>query len=223
MDMKFVLISDTHGDHRKLSLPAADTIIHAGDISADGDPDEVLDFIHWFDELNYKNKLLIAGNHDWHMETHAQEMSDKLAASSIHYLHDSGVEIDGIRFWGSPITPEFFNWAFQRKQGAEIAAHWDLIPDDTEVLITHGPPYGIMDKVPENDGSLSHAGCSRLLNRIRDVQPALHIFGHIHEGFGERKIDGTHFFNVCSMNSAYQLQNPPVVLHYSSDNHVKRL
>jgi len=212
--MKFVFISDTHGDHRHLSLPVADTIIHAGDISAEGDADAVRDFVRWFDELDYKNKILIAGNHDWHMESHAEEMSCELAESSIHYLRDSGVVIEGIRFWGSPITPEFFNWAFQRKQGDDIAAHWELIPEDTEVLITHGPPYGIMDRVPEQDGTLSHAGCSRLLKRVREVQPALHIFGHIHEGFGQRNIDGTRFFNVSSMNSTYQLHNPPVVLNY---------
>jgi len=196
-------------------LPAADTIIHAGDVSADGDPDEVTDFINWFDALNYKNKILIAGNHDWHLERHAEQMSRELASSSIHYLLDSGVELNGIRFWGSPITPEYFDWAFQRRQGDEIAVHWDLIPDDTDVLITHGPPYGIMDKVPELDGTLSHAGCSRLLRRIQQVQPELHIFGHIHEGYGERKIDSTRFFNVSSMNADYQIQNPPVVLHYS--------
>lgn len=213
--MKFVLISDTHGDHRKLQLPHADTIVHAGDLSADGDPKEVRDFIAWFDALDYTNKILIAGNHDWHMQTHAAEMASVLAESSINYLFDSGVEIDGIRFWGSPFTPEYFNWAFQCKQGDEMDLHWKKIPENTHVLITHGPPYGIMDKVPEDDGTLSHAGCARLLRRIRTIKPALHIFGHIHEGFGEQKVDETHFYNVSSMNSAYKIHNPPVVLSYS--------
>lgn len=216
MDMKIVLISDTHGDHRKLELPAADTIVHAGDLSAHGDPEEVREFIKWFDQLDYANKLLIAGNHDWYMESHSDLIAEELARSSIHYLNDSGVVIQDIRFWGSPITPVFFDWAFQRQQGDEIAEHWALIPKDTQILITHGPPYGIMDLVPEQDGSLSHAGCHRLLQRVQDLQPDLHIFGHIHEGFGELELAGTRFLNVCSMNSNYQIHNPPVVVEYST-------
>ncbi len=216
--MKFVAISDTHGDHHHLTLPPGDVIIHAGDISANGKLEQVEDFIHWFDALDYPHKILIAGNHDWYLDTHAALFAKLLSTTSITYLNDSGVKIDGVSLWGSPITPVFFDWAFQREHGEAIASHWRLIPENTQILITHGPPHGIMDLVPENDGSLSNAGCKQLLKRVQAISPVVHLFGHIHEGFGEYRAGGTRFLNVCSMNSSYRLQNPAVVFEHTPDS-----
>lgn len=160
--MKIVAISDTHGKHKKLSLPPADCIIHAGDVTAGGSTDQALEFINWFQGLDYQYKIFIAGNHDRFFERTAD-----IDPGSAYYLNDSGVEIEGIKFWGSPIQPVFNNWAFNKKRGQEIKKHWDLIPDDTDVLITHGPPYGYLDIGPAGN----HLGCEELLKRVMHVSP----------------------------------------------------
>ena len=120
-----------------------------------------------------------------------------------HYLDDSGCEIEGIRFWGSPITPEFCNWAFMREP-RDIGRHWDAIPDDTDVLITHGPPHGILDQCPDS------VGCEQLLEAVKRVGPKVHAFGHIHEGHGILEKDGTTFVNASIMDGRYRPVNAPI-------------
>lgn len=224
--MKFVVISDTHGDHRQMTVPAGDTIIHAGDMTANGRIGEVQDFIQWFDGLAFDHKLLVAGNHDWYLESDAAAFSELIESTSIHYLNDTGVVLDGIRFWGSPVTPEFFDWAFQCKPGSDIDRHWQLIPPLVDILITHGPPFGVMDQVPQEsnkdpaaenvtmDCVSVNAGCRSLLERVREVAPIFHIFGHIHEGYGQQTQDNVRFINAASMNAQYRLCNPAVEFEF---------
>lgn len=139
--MKIVVISDTHGKHNDLrQLPKGDTLIHAGDVSKRGHPMEILDFLDWFTNQKFKHKVFIAGNHDFFLERAHTNVIEQMIPKDVIYLNNSGVQLDGVKFWGSPITPWFNNWAFNRERGTEIKQYWDLIPENTNVLITHGPP-----------------------------------------------------------------------------------
>lgn len=205
--MKFVVISDTHGQHAKVYLPPGDVLIHAGDISKRGKEEEIKDFLNWFKDLPYEHKIFIAGNHDFYFEKAPKIEIEKIIPSNVIYLNDSGVTIDGIKIWGSPITPTFFNWAFNRDRGNDITAHWNLIPSDTEILITHGPVHKILDKVMDG----THVGCEDLLKKVQKTKPKVHVFGHIHEAYGQHKIDGTTFVNASVLDEDYVMRNKPVI------------
>ena len=157
--MKIVCISDTHGHHEKLKLPEGDLIIHAGDISSRGLRSEISGFLSWFDALDFKYKIFIAGNHDYYFENELQITIEDLIPSDIIYLNDSGIEIEGHQFWGSPVQPWFYNWAFNRHRGSDIRKHWNLIPQETDILITHGPAFGKLDVTVRGE----HVGCADLL------------------------------------------------------------
>lgn len=205
--MKLVLISDTHGKHRQFDIPDGDVLIHAGDIMSDGwDSFEIRDFNNWLGELPQIRKIVIAGNHDWLFEKHR---STRNLLTNAIYLEDSGTEIDGVKFWGSPVQPEFMNWAFNRKRGEKIKKHWGLIPEGTDVLITHGPPAGFRDWTRPGNESL---GCRNLRETVSKIKPKLHVFGHIHGGYGEDHDGGTHFVNASLLNEAYQPTNKPIVV-----------
>ena len=203
--MKIIAISDTHGKHRNLDLPQGDMLIHAGDVSSRGLEDEVLDFLDWYESLDFKYKIFIAGNHDFYFEKEKKEAIEKVIPSNVIYLNDSGVTIEGIKIWGSPIQPWFFDWAFNRKRGEEIAQHWKFIPDDTNILVTHGPAFGLLDKTFREES----VGCEELLKSIKKVKPQFHIAGHIHEAYGQVEKDGTHFINASVLDLRYQLVNKP--------------
>jgi Icc-related predicted phosphoesterase len=205
--LKFVVIADTHSKHRGVRLPKGDVLIHAGDISYRGERMEIKDFLSWFCKQNFKHKIMIAGNHDFIFEKARPKELEQLIPPEIIYLNDSGTVINGIHIWGSPITPKFFNWAFNRARGEAIKKHWDMIPFNTDLLITHGPPYGILDQVLNG----SHAGCKDLLNKIKEVKPKVHVFGHIHESYGTAKNPGITFINASITNELYELTNRPVL------------
>lgn len=204
--MKFIAISDTHGQHAGLSLPEGDVIIHAGDVSKRGTELQVREFLEWFSGLDYRHKIFVAGNHDFHFEKLSSEQLAGLIPENVIYLNDSGIEIEGIRIWGSPVQPWFHDWAFNRGRGADIKKHWDLIPHDTDILITHGPPLGILDRTVYGQ----EVGCADLLNAIARVNPAFHIFGHIHEAYGEQVTGQTKFINASVLNEDYFLVNEPI-------------
>ena len=209
--MKLVCISDTHGDHAKVSLPAGDVLIHAGDITGHGTEEDFLDFLAWFESQPHPHKIFIAGNHDWFLETSMKAAKNFVEETNVIWLNDSGINLNGVNFWGSPITLQFHNWAFMRNAGSDIAEHWKLIPENTDVLITHGPPHGILDLVKRADGSEDLTGCPQLLEAILATQPKVHIFGHIHEEFGVLVHEGIEFLNVSTMNQSYAIANEPVV------------
>lgn len=208
--MQIVAISDTHGKHRDLQpLPEGDVLIHAGDVSRGGTKEQVTDFLEWFAEQNHPHKLFIAGNHDFFFERADPDEITSIIPDGIIYLNDSSTEIDGVQFWGSPITPWFNNWAFNRDRGDEIKKHWDLIPDDTEVLITHGPPFGILDETVYGD----RTGCEELLLCVEQVKPKFHIFGHIHEEYGISTKAETTFVNASVLDDWYEIKNQPKILN----------
>ena len=210
--MKLVCISDTHGDHEGIELPEGDVLIHAGDLSAHGRLAETHAFMKWLGLQSFEHILCIAGNHDEFMEQQPLMALQFAQDHGVRLLNDSGCTIDGVNFWGSPITPRYLDWAFMRDPGKPIEAHWQLIPMNTDVLVTHGPPYGIMDQVRRPDGNLVRTGCPSLLSAVRKVSPAVHLFGHIHEGYGCATHDGTTYFNVSTMNEYYRRTNAPVVI-----------
>ena len=210
--MRLVCISDTHGDHEQVELPAGDVLIHAGDMTAHGKMNETQAVLQWLGAQDFRTKLCIAGNHDTFMEDDADTTARLAREANVVLLNDSGITIDGVAFWGSPITPRFLDWSFMRDPGAPIEAHWNLIPENTDVLITHGPPYEILDEVIRRDGGLEHAGCPSLLARIRQLSPTYHLFGHIHEGRGQHKENGVTFCNISTMNERYQITHDPVII-----------
>jgi Icc-related predicted phosphoesterase len=191
--MKIVAISDTHCRHRDLRLPEADMIIHAGDICQNGTEGEVLSFLNWFTKLDFRYKIFIAGNHDFFFDGETDNYLSKIIPSNITYLNDSGIEIEGFTIWGSPVTPWLYDGAFNRIRGRNISKHWKMIPENTDILITHGPPYGILDK---NRVGFS-AGCQSLKRAVKRIQPKLHVFGHIHEAGGIVELQGITFVNAC--------------------------
>jgi Icc-related predicted phosphoesterase len=205
--LKFVTISDTHGQHEKLLLPKGDVLIHAGDISMRGDEISIIDFLSWFSNQNYQYKILIAGNHDFYFEKASNEEIEKIIPENVIYLNDSGTTIKKINIWGSPITPWFFDWAFNRYRGEQIKRHWDLIPEDTDIILTHGPVLGILDSTTKAE----HVGCEDLLNCVNKIKPRVHVCGHIHEAYGTVEKSGIKFINASVLNERYQLINDPII------------
>ena len=143
--VRIICISDTHGQHAGLRLPDGDILIHAGDFMTYGNaPREIIDFDAWLGRQPHAHKIVIAGNHDRLFESHP--IPARALITNVIYLEDSGVEVEGLKFWGSPVQPPFNNWAFNVQRGAPIRRHWDKIPTDTDVLVTHGPPFGMLDQ-----------------------------------------------------------------------------
>jgi Icc-related predicted phosphoesterase len=204
--MKIVAISDTHNQHNNLILPDADMLIHAGDVSSRGIEREVFAFLEWFDRQPHQHKIMIAGNHDFYFEIASKQNIASMLPSSITYLENNAVTLDGIKIWGSPISPWFYNWAFNKHRGAEIDAYWQMIPSDADIIITHGPVFGILDKTIDGQ----HAGCADLLNKIKTIQPKVHVCGHIHEAYGMLQQDGTTFINASVLNHRYAMVNQPI-------------
>ena len=204
--MKFVAISDTHCRHNSLKLPKGDVLIHAGDMTIKGQKLEVVDFLTWFSQQSFDYKIFIAGNHDFYFEQEQKATIESVIPKNIIYLKDSGIEISGIKIWGSPVTPWFYNWAFNRYRGSAINEHWKLIPAETDVLITHGPAFGILDMVINGHP----VGCKDLLCKIKEINPKVHVCGHVHEAYGCIKKENTTFINASVLNESYELVNAPI-------------
>lgn len=206
--IRIVCISDTHGQHGKLIVPDGDVLIHAGDFMKFGDrPKEIVDFNHWLGKLAHRFKVVIAGNHDVMFERHpgaARELLDNAI-----YLENSGMELAGLKIWGSPVQPEFNNWAFNVARGAPIRRYWKMIPANTDVLVTHGPPFGVLD---QSHPSTAHLGCEELLKAVEEIKPHLHVFGHIHGGHGSSVDNGTQFVNASVVNEVYRLVYEPQIV-----------
>jgi len=207
--MRIVSIADTHGLHKDLILPEGDILIFSGDMCSYGRSDEIKDFYKWLIKQPGKYKVIIGGNHDEPLT----RTKNKAYFSDIYYLENDGIEIEGIKIWGSPITPRFGNWFFMKDRGVDIRKVWDLIPKDTDILITHGPAYGILDVAPYPKPE--SVGCFDLLNKIREIKPKLHIFGHIHDCYGTLKIGETTFINASVVNEDYELVNEPIIHDYN--------
>ena len=188
--------------------------MHAGDISYRSTQPEIEDFLDWFGKQPFSHKVFIAGNHDFFFEREKDALIRRLLPKTVHYLKEESCLINGLRIWGSPYTPWFFRWAFNKKRGEPLAKLWRLIPPDTDILLTHGPVYGILDTALNE----RHTGDVDLLNRVMEVRPKAHVCGHIHEAYGMVKRKGVRFVNACVLNEAYELANKPIVFELSPEN-----
>jgi 3',5'-cyclic AMP phosphodiesterase CpdA len=191
--MRIVAIADTHCAHERLALPPGDVLIHAGDLCGAGELDELEDAAAWLAAQPHPIKIVVAGNHDWAF-ARAPTRARAALGPDITYLEDAATTIGGLRAWGSPWQPAFCGWAFNLPRGPELAARWALIPDDTALLITHGPPFGLGDAV----SARRREGCADLRARVRVLAPRLHLFGHIHEDRGAWRRGPTVFANVTT-------------------------
>lgn len=217
--MKIVCIADTHRNHGYLDMPDGDVLIHAGDFTDWGAFNDVKDFSWWLEEQPYRYKIVIAGNHDVKFETYPDmslaALRDK--CKDVIFLTNSSVKINGIKFFGCPYTPRF-GGAFQLYHNkGEDEKYWKLIPKDTDVVITHGPPFGIMDSVERfayhDYTEIDNCGSRGLLNRIIEVKPKLHVYGHIHQGYGIIKQRyGVTFVNAALLNFEEGRMNKPIMV-----------
>lgn len=207
MSLKIIAVSDTHNYHKPEMLPSGDVLIHAGDFSGSGNTKELRVFIEWckFQSPFFKKILLVPGNHDFTMLM--KEKRDELLANvpNLLIMDDTSIEIDGIKFHGSPYVPTFGRWAFM-KDDSRLKMHWDAIPLDTQILITHTPPHNILDQVdyPDLSGE-DHAGSKTLAQRLPALTKLrLHVFGHIHESAGVAKIGEVTYINAAQVNRDYE-------------------
>jgi len=204
--LRVVCMSDTHTKHDKVKVPEGDILIHAGDFTNRGSLLDIRRFSAFLGRQPHKYKIVIAGNHDMSFEL-TPDLAQKELTNCI-YLQDSGIEIEGVKIYGSPWQPEFCNWGFNLQRGAPLKEKWDLIPNDTDILITHGPPYGIGDQTNHKE----KVGCDELLYAIKKrIHPKVHICGHIHEAYGVDYDSNTTYINASICTFHYQATNPCIV------------
>jgi len=217
MKKTITFISDTHTKHKHVTgeLPGGDILIHCGDISNRGYMNEIKDFLEWFDGIKgYEHKIFIAGNHDFGFQDNPNLCAKLLQDyPTVTYLEDSSVIVDGIKIYGSPWQPRFYNWAFNVDRGWDIAQKWEKIPQDTDILITHGPLHGILDSTYTGQ----RVGCEDLYKKVMEIKPKVHCSGHIHYDYGMKEIDGMTFINACCLGEDYMYQNGPITLDFEFD------
>jgi len=203
--MRIVAVADTHTFESDLGpLPEGDVFVHAGDMLRGGTLDELRGVADWIRALPHRHKVIVAGNHDW---CFSRQRSEALALlGDAHYLEDSGRSIEGVEFWGSPWQPEYNEWAYNLPRGDALAEKWALIPDSTEVLITHSPPAGVGDRGPV----CGRHGCAQLRERVEAAKPALHLFGHIHQDGGAWQDPQSCYANVTT----WECERAPTVIDY---------
>jgi Icc-related predicted phosphoesterase len=230
--MRITLISDTHTKHHELDwdktdLPGGDLLIHAGDIMNSGyNSPDITSFCKWFNGLDqYDHKVFIAGNHDRKFEDKPEQAMEIVNSYKwIDYLQDDWIiagdadphdpNVNAVKIYGSPWQPEFYNWAFNLPRvGQELQDRWNAIPEDTDILITHGPAQGFLDTSgpPYNEPNL---GCPLLTKRIQEIKPKIHVCGHIHGGYGYVFHEGTHYFNASILNERYEYVNKPITFDW---------
>jgi len=223
MKKRLTFLSDTHTKHDKLNgfLPGGDILLHSGDLTSRGYINEIENFMKWYDNINnYDTKVFIAGNHDFGFQDDNQKLRGLLTGyKTIDYLQDDwmmvGEEYEKmVKIWGSPWQPEFYNWAFNLPRGEKIKEKWDMIPVDTDILITHGPPFSKLDYVPYDN---INVGCEELMKRVEEVKPKIHVFGHIHEGHGYVFDGNTHYINAAVLNGRYEFRNKPLTVDWDPE------
>lgn len=208
--MRLVLLSDTHMHHGRLVVPDGDVLVHAGDATGRGTPQQIQDFAAFWRAQPHRHKVFVAGNHDFGLQS---DPTLGPAAFGESYLCDAQAVVDGVRVWGSPWQPWFYDWAFNLPRGEALRDKWALIPGDTDVLVTHGPPFGVLDRTLRGES----VGCEELRAAVARIKPRLHVFGHIHESYGARHEDGTLFVNASTCTLAYRPDNPIVVVDLPAD------
>ena len=216
--MRITFISDTHTKEQYLNLPGGDLLIHSGDIMNSGyNKNDIHDFCKWFEVQDYDHKIFIAGNHDRMFEDHPLESNTIVNNYEVTYLQDDEDLIEGVKIYGSPWQPWFYDWAFNLPKGGwELEQKWNQIPKDTDILITHGPPQDHLDVSgpPHNE---PHLGCALLREKVDNQPPKIHVFGHIHGGYGYKFHNGTHFINASVLDERYAQVNEPLTVDWDPE------
>jgi predicted phosphohydrolase len=208
--IRIVCISDTHELHRELDVPPGDMLIHAGDFTFFSKrKSQVRDFDDWLGSLPHRHKIVTPGNHEFLLEA---EPEMRRAITNAVLLIDAGITVAGLKIWGSPVTP-LYGGAFGMSNPADRRRHWRKIPDSTDILVTHGPPYGVLDTAP---GSTLHEGCPELLEAVIRIEPRLHVFGHVHGAYGILRSQLTVFANAALFGAEGDLDRVPVVLELTA-------
>ena len=208
--LQLVLISDTHELHREVTVPCADLLLCSGDFTMfSRSLRAIVDFNDWLGELPHKHKILVPGNHETFIQTDA---SNRSLLSNAVVLVNEGVEIEGLRIWGSPVTAGF-GPAFGISSPEERRRLYAKIPNDTDILITHGPPFGRLDCDPRSN---VHQGDRELFEAVKRVRPKLHLYGHIHAGYGVEEFEQTTFVNAALLGPGGDIDKAPVVLRMTS-------
>lgn len=207
MSLKVVCISDTHMSHEELKMPEGDILVHSGDFSGMTNYEELIELNRWFGTLDYREIYLVPGNHDGQFAENADAARALIPEAKV--LIDQGAEFDGYKIWGSPWTAKFYDWWFMQHPD-KLIDYWKLIPDDTDILLTHQPPFGLLDTVMRH-GSV---GCPHLRQEvITRVKPLLHVYGHLHLDGGKWvEHNGTIFVNAAVNNEYYNVTREPVVI-----------
>lgn len=222
-------ISDTHTYHRKVEIPKCDILCVSGDLTYKGERHVLVDFDKWCGNLKeqqlVKEVVIIAGNHDLVFDSAKYNSYNPYAKdifTNCIYLENSSCEVLGLKIYGSPATPAFCNWAFNYTH-QELVGIFSKIPEDTDILLTHGPCYKILDNVARWETKVTakgertvkkidHVGCKALLEVVGRVKPKLHIFGHLHDGHGKYLGEDTIFINGSICTEQYQPTNQPIVV-----------
>ncbi len=230
MGIKIALISDSHGQHSKLIIPPCDILIHAGDWTSTGTFKQVEDFAKWLDAQLADEVVLCPGNHEVEFEKNLPQSLNwiKDHCPKAHILMESSVELFGIKFWGSAYTPSYgFGWSFNAGRDPIEAAHtfkpfigdiWAKIPEDTNFLVTHGMPFGILDTALDwSQGMMQCAGDKELKRRIKDLKELKYVVGgHLHHDGGQTFVTPeVTYFNAAVLDDQYRLRNRnPIVINY---------
>lgn len=215
--MKLCIISDTHNKLSKFTLPKADVLVHCGDWTLGGTFEEFRGFVKDLKAIrnNYKHVVVVPGNHDQIAETAPGVVVEMLKKTKVTALIDEKAIIEGFNFFGSPWVPACGNWSFQFENDDHAAAHWQRIPANTDILVTHCPPHGVLD-IANSRWAVGHTGCPELAKRVVALKPKLHAFGHIHEGYGMVSSAETDFINAASLKRDYVQQNEPVLIEVNN-------
>ena len=237
--MRIVIISDTHNKFiSENDLPDGDILIHCGDSTNMGGAKEITDFVYWIMGIKkYSTKIFISGNHDFDFEYNKRYnipvktpwiknllYGENLTQSDCVYLENDEFTIEDpefskpIKFYGSPCTPQFGSWAFMLPRNSDkLREEWEKIPTDTDILITHGPPHWILDTVSRH-GTTKLTGCELLFEKVREIMPLIHCFGHIHDQHGIIKHDETTFINASNCDDSYNMVYNPIVIDLKEIN-----
>jgi len=206
--VRVVCLSDTHNRQGTFEVPDGDLLLHAGDLTGRGTEPEIASALDWIAALPHRAKVIVAGNHDFLFE-----QSASLARSMVKnatYLEGTATEVLGLRIWGGPWQPRFGGWAFNVDRGEPLAEKWKDIPEGLDILLTHAPPFGILDRI----GTGESIGCEALRDRIAAMErpPRMHVFGHSHESHGIQRTPTTTFVNAAICDAGYAAANPAIVI-----------
>lgn len=206
---RITCIADTHTQHSKLNLLPTDILLHAGDYSYRGRVAEVKSFLEWFSKQPAKHKIFIDGNHDGLSIEEPTLFKEILAEyPNVNYLRHEMIEVEGLKIWGRPTTPLYGNWwHMEPRESPNMLATLNIIPANVDILLTHGPSYGILDENQQGE----HCGCNDLLNELNRVKPKVLVTGHIHFSSGIKEVNGIKHINAAVLDDSYNFKNSYII------------